>query len=407
MIAQAQDADRLRQLVLISFGCAVLLLLPLCGSRARSQDYSQALDRASIFPAPVMKPGDFTAHTTPPSASNGKVTERLVLRGASVAEVKTIAQRAAMASLKYQRNKLSYGLRSIVDRQDRVLEQVRSMEIKITQLAKTRADDSVASPHVALISYDLTAVESEIVKLAASNFKVVCLLPEFSDGKPLSDRRIETAVSKGLFANRFTVYDWNFLSSEQPLINLADSTISGSLTGANKIGKWFLANWVIAGRIECDFSQDTAGILSYRAHCDVRAVNAATGITIPLDSYDAVGLSDTPAKARNGALLRLSEQMAADIPDKLLSAMPSKPIRLAVDRLSDNQRQQVLKTLSLHPGIADPKIDGIGNAAVIQAASRETASEVAAAITSELPELDFSLGSTPVPMERKQRDHRE
>ena len=244
----------------------------------------------------------------------------------------------------------------------------------------------------ATVTFDPEAVGTEVLESAGSDYGVVLLLPEFSDDAVIPDRRVENGLGAALRQQGFTIYDSAFVASDKPLSALADSSRTGSAAEPSRqLSAWYCASWTILGRISCVTRQTEEGLVSCRTHCDARAVNLISGVTVPFDSYDTVGVSDTPEKARNEALKHLAVKMASTVPLTLVQSIPRHRVRIDLTRIPSASRHLIAEHLRKMPGVEPESVkeEQTGVPPSVTAITRERPEALAVQLGLDQPGLDF------------------
>jgi len=223
--------------------------------------------------------------------------------------------------------------------------------VKATILGEQKTDHGyTVEVEIAQTTNDLVA---GLRATGLSNFRLVALLPETVDGARVTSPKVETALVGALASQRFRVYDWNFVAKEKPLASLISAILSGSDSAASQLGTRFLANLIIAGRVEAMLSQDNEGILSYVATATLRAIKADNGQILAAKEYSEKGFGIDRAQASRKALDALAQTVAKDLPAELLADMDQYPVTVQIKLKRPEQAGEVESFLRGLTGVTD------------------------------------------------------
>ena len=204
--------------------------------------------KASQPPTPVVSRAEFPSRGG--SITRGRVTVKTSTPQA--------ARRAAIRTLYiHSVRNVGVSLREFAQLRDQMAEaasEIKNLKAKILSTEKT-GEGYTVDVELAQTSGDLA---QDLQRSALSNFRMIALLPETINGQRDSAPKVETALIGALADKQFRVYDWNFVSSRKPLVSLVSATLGRQNEAAVQLGKRFLANVIVAGRVETKFSHQRA-----------------------------------------------------------------------------------------------------------------------------------------------------
>ena len=215
------------------------------------------------------------------------------------------------------------------------------------------------------------ALAQDIRSGGLSNFRLVALLPENIDGTRVPSPSVETALVGALADKQFQVYDWNYIGSQRPLAQLVTATLSGQSEAAEKLGTRFLANVIIAGRVDARFSQENGGIVSYLATANLRVLRVDTGQILMAKEYREKGFGQDRAQAAREALTALAQTVSSDLPANLLAHTEERPATIRMVSAPGPVADQTAQYLRSLPGVTRVEQSQAGRDAVFRVISRE------------------------------------
>lgn len=195
------------------------------------------------------------------------------------------------------------------------------------------------------------ALTQDIRSVGLSNFRLVALLPENIDGVRVSSPAVETALVGALADKQFQVYDWNYVAAQRPLAQLVTATLSGQSEAAGQLGTRFLANVIIAGRVEARFSQENSGIVSYLATANLRVLRVDTGQVLIAKEYREKGFGQDRTQAAREALTALAQTVSTDLPANLLAHTEEHPFIVRMASAPGPAADQAAQYLRSLPGV--------------------------------------------------------
>lgn len=215
------------------------------------------------------------------------------------------------------------------------------------------------------------ALTQDIRSVGLSNFRLVALLPENIDGVRVSSPAVETALVGALADKQFQVYDWNYVAAQRPLAQLVTATLSGQSEAAGQLGTRFLANVIIAGRVEARFSQENGGIMSYLATANLRVLRVDTGQVLMAKEYREKGFGQDRTQAAREALTALAQTVSTDLPANLLAHTEEHPATIRMVSAPGPVADQTAQYLRSLPGVTRVEQSQSGPDAVFHVTSRE------------------------------------
>ncbi len=224
---------------------------------------------------------------------------------------------------------------------------------------------------------DLT---QDLRTVATSNFRLVALLPETVDGARVTSPKVETALVGSLARQRFRVYDWNFVAKQRPLASLVSAILSDNYNAATQLGTRFLANVIVAGRVEAKFSQDNGGIISYLANANLRVIKVDTGQILTAKEFSEKGFGQDRAQAARKALDALAETVAKELPADLVTRFDEFPVTVQIALNKPEQAKEVEAFLRGLTGVTDVQRVQTPSGATFRVTSRDKPAALGAQI---------------------------
>jgi hypothetical protein len=221
------------------------------------------------------------------------------------------------------------------------------------------------------LTQSLTSLTQDVRSNGLANFRLVLLMPEFLDGVQSSDSSVQTALTGTLVNDKFQVYDWTYITSQKPLLSLANATLSGQQPAAAELGTKFFANMVVVGRVTARRSQNNDGIISYIADTQLRMIEANTGQVLFAKEYSQKGFGQDSTQAAQNALTALANAVAGDLPAELLAHYQEYPVTVEVASESPQQVSHLSRFLQNLPGVQNVQQVQSGNNILFRVTSRE------------------------------------
>lgn len=241
------------------------------------------------------------------------------------------------------------------------------------------------------------ALAQDIRSVGLSNFRLVALLPENIDGVRVSSPTVETALVGVLADKQFQVYDWNYVAAQRPLAQLVAATLSGQCEAAGQLGTRFLANVIIAGRVDARFSQENGGIVSYLATANLRVLRVDTGQILIAKDYREKGFGQDRAQAAREALTALAQTVSSDLPANLLAHTEERPATIRMVSAPGPVADQTAQYLRSLPGVTRVEQSQAGPDAVFHVTSRENPAALGAWIAQSPDYQLLNVGQTSTP----------
>ena len=326
--------------------------------------------KANQSPAPVVSRAEFPSRGG--SVSRGKVTVN--------APTPQAARRAAIRYVYiHSVRNVGVSLQEFAQLRDQMADaasEIKNLKAKILSTEKT-GEGYTVDVELAQTSGDLA---QDLQRSALSNFRLVALLPETIDGQRDGAPKVETALIGALADKQFRVYDWNFVSSRKPLASLVSATLGRQNEAAVQLGNRFLANVIVAGRVETKFSQDNGGIISYRASANLRVIKTDTGQILTAREYAEKGFGQDKTQAARESLEALAQKVAKELPDELESHFDEYPITVQIPLQKPEQAAEVEAFLRGLTGVKSVERASTANGASFRLVSREKPIALAARI---------------------------
>lgn len=326
--------------------------------------------KANQSSAPVVSRAEFPSRSG--SVARGKVTVQ--------ASTPQAARRAAIRYVYiHSVRNVGVSLQEFAHLRDQMAEaasEIKNLKAKILSTQKTGGGYTV-DVELAQSGGDLA---QDLQRSALSNFRMVALLPETIDGQRDNAPKVETALIGALADKQFRVYDWNFVSSRKPLTSLVSATLGRQNEAAVQLGNRFLANVIVAGRVETKFSQDNGGIISYRASANLRVIKTDTGQILTAREYAEKGFGQNKAQAARESLEALAQKVAKELPDELESHFDEYPITVQIPLQKPEQAAEVETFLRNLTGVKSVESTPTANGASFRLVSREKPVALAARI---------------------------
>ncbi len=327
----------------------------------------QRLDQAQ--PAPVV------TREVSPSRSN-KPGGTVIVK----ARTPQAAQRAAVRYVYiHSVRNVGVSLREFAQLRDQMADaasEIKNLKAKILSTQKT-GEGYTVDVELAQTSGELA---QDLQRSSLSNFRMVALLPETIDGQSAGAPKVETALIGALSDKQFRVYDWNFVNSRRPLASLVSATLGRQNEAAVQLGNRFLANVIVAGRVETKFSQDNGGIISYRASANLRVIKTDTGQILTAREYAEKGFGQDKAQAARESLEALAQKVAKELPDELESHFDEYPVTVQIPLQNPEQAAEVETFLRGLTGVKSVERAPTANGASFRLISREKPVALAARI---------------------------
>jgi hypothetical protein len=232
-----------------------------------------------------------------------------------------------------------------------------------TKAIKTKILSQKKTPNGYTVEVEITQSPDQIAEdlrnVACSNFRLVALMPELVDGERQLSGLVETSLIRALREQRFHVYDWNFVANENPLKALVDEVLLNNKDAATRLGTHFLANVIVAGRVEAAFSEDNEGIISHRASVNLKVFKVDNGEILASKTFEEKGFGNTKQKAARAALNNLAKKVATELPAEMVKNFDTYPVtvRLALSNTNQSEMKKEVnkvRTFLLNlPGVMD------------------------------------------------------
>lgn len=186
------------------------------------------------------------------------------------------------------------------------------------------------------VNRDPRMVAAEYRAIASANFNVVVLLPEFIDGAPHTPALVDAELEGALADREFKVFDWHFASAKDPVHALVHDVLNNTPRSVMAIGQPFLANTIIAGRVDvkCDKHPDAGGTRWATARATIKVVDSRIGrvlttLTLPEDEKTEIkGYGRDNEEAAELAIQRMAALVKSKLPTKMLHDFPRYPTTL-------------------------------------------------------------------------------
>ncbi len=360
-----------------TFCCLILTSLAVTAQSPTETSLRILYRRLDNYQAPVVI-SSTSKKTTKASYVNSHriIKSRVKAFASTINEARRKATRRAYSDAMHQASNTVGQFNDIASHLAETLSELKSIK---SRTIRESLSPSGASVEVE-IEQDSDALTRSLRSYCLSNMRVVALLPETIDGEPVTVRKIETGLIDALSLERFRVYDWNFVTHNNPISEITNAVLYNRTDPSVVIGKRFLANTLIVGRVQAALSQRNDGIVSYRAIANLRVIKVDTGQILVSHEYMSTGFGQDKSQASRVALEELQLKVSKELPEELLRRMESFPITIHVETRDSSHLQEVESTLRRIPGVMQVIRSNKGEQTSFRVISRDNATILGANI---------------------------